>query len=140
VLVAFAVWLSWRIDGLTSEGARLVGSFWASGDAANAGLDPFGTHPLTPVHDLGTVVVPENNLNPPLLLPIFQLLALFDPTAAARAWVVASAVVMVGALAMLARPGTAKLPLIWALSNWMVFETLLMGQLYALLLALAATA
>jgi hypothetical protein len=64
------------------KGLLDFGSFIASGDAANKGLNPYGVYDLT--FRVGTVPAP--NLNPPISVYPFQFAAHFDPSAAYHVW------------------------------------------------------
>jgi len=134
---AFALWLHTAASigfqgGLHPTTLRDFGAFWAAGDAANAGRDPYQTTALA-----RAVVAPggterATNLNPPVSVLAFQLLARVPPAVAFRAWQVGSALGYVGMVAGLtlgARPhawGRALLVLLWE-PFW---STVDLGQIY----------
>ncbi len=122
---------------------RDFGSLWASGQAANQGLDPYDPYPLTyrvrtPAGEQAAV-----NLNPPLSVLFLQATARFDPGFMFRYWQLGSAVLYIAIVLGLARafPSNdgwlrALLMLLWQ-PFW---STLDLGQLYIALLAPAAAA
>jgi hypothetical protein len=118
------------------------GSFFASGQAAGRGEDPYDVYPLTLDAGLGRGTGAAVNLNAPISLPLFQALALLDPVDGRRLWFVVT-LVAYGAtlgLLMLAYPAfRGPLVVAWALSLTAFVETLLLGQVYAVL-ALVSTA
>ncbi|MCC7364324.1 MAG: DUF2029 domain-containing protein [Dehalococcoidia bacterium] len=114
------------------------GSFWASGDAANHGLDPYAVYERT--FRLGPDAVPAPNLNPPVSVYPFQLLARLEPALARDLWVAAGLAAFVLAVALLLRayPREQTSAALWALGLAGLWHTLELGQVY-LFLALAAT-
>jgi hypothetical protein len=113
------------------------GSFWASGDALSHELNPYGVYELTGRSGDGQAF-PQ--LNPPATLPLFQLLALFPPVPAFRAWYALNVLVYGLAVYLLARRYPAPaIRLLWTLSLGGLWQTLWLGQIYLpLILALAA--
>ncbi len=131
--------------GGRSESVSLAdfGSFYASGQAAGQGLDPYDVYPLTLDAARGRGGGAAVNLNAPTSLPIFQLLTIFDPYSARRGWFVATLLadaLLVGLL-MWAYPGFRGAPQVaWALAMTPLVETLIEGQVYAFLALVAAMA
>jgi hypothetical protein len=122
---------------------RDFGSFWAAGDAANRGLDPYGDHALTRGVDTPVGERAAINLNPPAAVLLFQLLALIDPAVAFRVWQVASGAMYLVVVAVLLR--ALRPPDWWELGLLMLawapfWSTIDLAQIYVPLLALAATA
>ncbi|MGQ9681075.1 MAG: glycosyltransferase family 87 protein [Anaerolineae bacterium] len=121
------------------------GSFVASGRAASEGKDPFAVYPLTfrvAFPGVG-LVVDSPNLNPPISVPFFQVLALLEPYDAHRCWYVASLLVYLVVLGLLIRTyskQTSALRLAWALSLASLWNTLGLGQIYVPLLLVATLA
>jgi len=121
-----------------------MGSFWASGWAAARGLDPYARYSIAPpdwTPSAGGEEAHFRNLNPPALLPAFELLSRVDPVAAARIDVVLSALLYVGWLTFLAlgrRVALARLAAALLFSGF--WFTLGLNQLYLLLFALAVGA
>lgn len=120
------------------------GSFWESGRAAAAGLDPYATYPLTFRVSIGGFAIENPNLNPPAALPLFDLFARADPYVAFRHWWAVSVAAWMAALALLAWRSTVAGPwravvLLWACALAGLWDTLVLGQIY-LPLALAAVA
>jgi hypothetical protein len=125
----------------TYTGHRVLGTYWASGDAANRGLDPYSPQPLTlrvPVPSLGIRML-DPNLNPPITLPLFQALAHLPIATAAYGWMGASYLLFVlsGGILIAAHPAMQKRQAIWIVLSGPVFATLALGHIYAPLLLLA---
>jgi hypothetical protein len=105
---SFAIWIQVTASpGLHGDpsgfGYRDFGSLWASGDAANRGLDPYRAYPLTnrvwtPLGEHAAV-----NLNPPFSVLILQVVARVDPATALRAWQAISAALYLLMIAWLVR-------------------------------------
>jgi len=112
------------------------GSFWASGKAANAGLNPYAVYPGT-FHSPGTGHV-HPNLNPPVSLLLFAPLAQLDPQATLTAlwWggLVVYAAIVVLTLRRHAPPNALVLGA-WALALPALWDGLRLGQVYVLLFA-----
>lgn len=116
---------------------RVFGSFWASGDAWRNGLNPFAEQPLTWRVAIPGPDVMDVNLNPPAVLPLMALFSLADIKLAALAWLLASLSLALGSLVIASRSADGnKLKLAWALSCSALVDTLMLGQIYALLLLL----
>ena len=118
------------------------GSFYASGQAAANGLDPFDVYPLTMDAALGRQGAAVN-LNAPLSVPIFQVLTLFDPASARLGWFVATlaAFVVLAVGLVLAYPTRrGPLQIVWPFAMAAFWETLNLGQVYAFLALLATGA
>jgi alpha-1,2-mannosyltransferase len=116
------------------------GSFYASGQAAGQGLDPYDVYPLTMDAQLGRGTGAAINLNAPFSLPVFQLLTLLDPVDARKGWLVASLVAYALTLGLLmwAYPRfRAALAIAWALAFTALIETITLGQVYAVLALLS---
>jgi alpha-1,2-mannosyltransferase len=79
---------------------RDFGSFWASGNAANRGDEPYGVYPETFRVD-GTDRTAAPNLNPPASVPPLQLLATLDLHDAHQVWRLVSIAIYGLALAVL---------------------------------------
>ncbi|HTV16811.1 MAG TPA: glycosyltransferase family 87 protein [Acidobacteriaceae bacterium] len=152
------VWLTWAAASAVLLGAafvylpsfgehaqygyKVLGSFWASGWAAAHGLNPYAVYPLTWTFQLnghpGTVV--DLNLSPPALLPFFEAFASVSVDATVRIWTFLSALLMIGAAAMLVGANRAHVQhrqILWFLLARAVFNTLWLGQDYALMIVLA---
>jgi hypothetical protein len=121
----------------------IYGSFWASGHAANLGLNPYALQPLTYVPTHFPAHVAEVNMNPPALLPLFQLFALFDPKWGSIAWIgVSSALFIVPALALIKHnaPHIQARQVAWLFLAPEFYTTVALGQIYTLLFALGVFA
>lgn len=108
-------------------------SFWASGAAASAGLDPYAVCPLTNRSPDGQHAFV--NLNPPILLPLFQAFALLEVGSGRLLWFALSLLLYGAAVLLLARaePGTTPTLVAWALSLAPFWAGLALGQIYAAL-------
>jgi hypothetical protein len=148
VAAALLLLLTWRysIAIANDPSHRVVGAFLISGRAATLHQNPYAIYPgIWSVHanpDGTGPLVHDVNLQPPCMLPLFQLLAAV-PGHAVSIWLWASAAAfIVGAIALLVTfPGTVGLPLILLL---LISEPTLsnqrVGEDFALLFALAAAA
>jgi hypothetical protein len=118
------------------------GSFVASGRAAAQGLDPYAIYPPLTFR----IVLPgfeawNPNLNPPALLPLFQVLGWFDPHQAFRIWWGISFAAYIAVLGLLASHYMRKswhVPVLWALALAGFWDTLVLGQIYTPLVLCAA--
>lgn len=124
---------------------QVFGTFWASGWAANHGLNPYAIYPLTWVFDLphGLGKMLDLNLNPPVMLPVFQVTALLAPNTAVKVWTLLSAAVLMGCAAWLIREYREQIQrrqVVWLLWCAASFDTLKIGQNYALFAVLAVAA
>ena len=120
-----------------------LGSFYASGQAAAHGLDPYDVYPLTLDAVRGRGNGAAINLNAPISVPLFELMTAVDAVSARGWWLIASLGAYAAMLALLLRttPGfRGPLQIAWALALTPLFETLLLGQVYALLSLLATIA
>jgi hypothetical protein len=138
VLFAFFVTLQFLLkQPPETQVVNVFGSFWDSGRAAWAGTNPYDAGPFTIQWQAGPYSVVERNLNPPSLLPFFQLLSLTDVYTAARLWLLLSAGLFVFTALHLTR--SAK-PYQLAWLFLLPIDTLAIGQIYMPLFALAALA
>jgi hypothetical protein len=127
--------------GMEPLSLRDFGSLWASGNLANQGLNPYGEHSST-----FRVTTPGGqwsavNLNPPFSVLLFQPLARLDPALGFRALQVASAMGYVMLILVLIHhtPTPDAWLRVLLLFLWHPFwSTLELGQIYVLLLPLAA--
>ena len=118
-VVALSVTLLKDLRGLDAAHPRVYGAFWESGHAAAHGLNPFGVYPLVPPQTATAVL--DINLNPPALLPAFDLLARVSP-AAVIPWVVVQALAFIGGAALLLACRRGPVP------PWMPFLLVLAPQ------------
>jgi hypothetical protein len=121
------------------------GAFVASGRAAMAGADPYGTYPPLTPH----VVFPgfeawNPNLNPPISALLFPAFDLADPVQSFRVWWWFSLACYVAAVLLLLRRYATGLevPLIavWAFGLAGFWDTLYLGQIYMPLVLVAVIA
>jgi hypothetical protein len=123
-------------------GAKVFASYWASGRQLAAGGDPFAFVPGVWVFtDKAGRVIRDVNLNSPIFLPFCQLFALLPLKTAAIAW---GAVFCAGFLALIAWVNRVTQPH-WAKAAWAflflpVWDSVIIGQNYLLLLAAAVAA
>jgi hypothetical protein len=140
IYAALLTFLMMRSFPSAEDYLRVFGSYWAAGDAATRGLNPYLQHPMTWVTQLGVV---DLNLNPPTLLPLFQLFAQADPVMAARVFTLTSGLIYIGTiLALLTDPdfAPARWQIVWLFACIPFVDTLGLGQIYMLLFALGAAA
>jgi hypothetical protein len=140
VLLAPAIWFGLNLSWPHPDRQQDLWSFVGAGRAAATGLDPYGRYSL-PVG--ATAVLAPPNLNPPLSIVFFQPLAAIAPEAAPWVWYGLSIGVYLATLLVLARAYPEHQPwqrLGWALILAAPWFTLMMGQIYLFLLALAAGA
>jgi hypothetical protein len=137
VLLVYSPLTRSLIDGQPGEVALAdFGSFYASGQAAAQGLDPYGVYPLTMDAALGAGHGAAVNLNAPLSVSVFQLFIGFDPASARLGWFLVSIAAYAISVVLLVwtSPG-ARDPLRvvapFALAGFT--ETLDLGQVYAVL-------
>jgi len=112
------------------------GSFWASGKAANAGLDPYAVHPGT-FRSPGTGHM-HPNLNPPVSLLLFAPLARLDPQATLTALWWGGLILYAGIVVLTLRRHNRQDALLlgaWALALPALWDGLRLGQVYVLLFA-----
>jgi hypothetical protein len=119
------------------------GSFIASGRAAAQGLDPYGVYPLTMDAALGRGTGAAINLNAPISVVTFEWLGQFEPGAARLGWYAASVAAAVATVGILL--ATGPLPrgafwVIWPFAMAGFWETIDLGQVYAILALLATVA
>jgi alpha-1,2-mannosyltransferase len=113
-----------------------LGAFLVAGRAAAHGLNPYGDYQSILGQPLdGTDVAPVN-LNPPVSVLLFQLLAPLDPSILAWSWYTLSLLLVLLCLGLLARtyPARGWSRTAWALSLAGLWLTLQMGQVYPPLL------
>jgi hypothetical protein len=133
--------LLWSLSG-RGYAATDFASFLASGRAATAGQNPYYFPPTTYLVYPGDVEIEQLNLNPPLVLPLFQALAVADPNVAFYGWYLLSCAGYALALALLAR--AYPQPRLWVRGAWALslaglWQVLALGQIYVpLLLAVVA--
>lgn len=133
--------LMWRFppDGV-------FGTYWASGNAANHHLNPYAAYPETFRFDFsrfgGPDSLPDLNLNPPCVLPMFQLVALLPIHEYGVVWTVANLMFFVISAGLLIRlhPAIQFRQILWIPVMRPVFETFSCGQIYLLLFCLAVIA
>jgi len=102
------------------------GSFYASGEAARQGLDPFGVYPLTLDANLGQGSGAAANLSAPFSVVLFQFMSAFDPQSARLGWFVASLAAFGLSVGLLARSNwrIRSLHIVWPFAMAGFWETL----------------
>jgi hypothetical protein len=132
-------------DGIHSaQPYGVLGTFWASGDAAKKGLDPYQVYPFTwRPHAFikeGPVVY-DPNLNPPALLPLFSFIAGFPLLRVAQVWKILSTLIVLAATAFLIwRYRMERKQLWWLLTGGALIGTFTLQQSYSVLFLIAAAA
>lgn len=120
---------------LPGVGLLDFGSFVASAQAAQHGLDPYGIYPPLTWH----VSVPgfevwNQNLNPPISALLFQFFTSADPATMFRVWYLVNIVSYAAAIVLLVRRYQREAPplvlALWALSLAGLWDALGLGQIY----------
>lgn len=139
-LSVFALILAIEIFAKWHHSPVIFGSFWQSGAALWKGTNPYISDGWTFVTNVAGIRVSEVNLNPPSLLPIFQLFATINVFTGAQLWALASGVMFViPALYFTQRtePSEAyKIGWLFVLPIWNIE----IGQIYTVMFALSAAA
>jgi Glycosyltransferase family 87 len=142
ILVLITVNLFW----IGSTHYAAFGTYWASGSAVSQGLNPYAAYPMTSrvhIFALGnhwTIV--DINLNPPCMLLLFQMMSHLTLVKVGVVWTVVSVMLLLSAVWLLLRdrPAMQARQVVWLLLALSVFNTLLLGQIYLLLLFLSTVA
>ncbi len=137
----------------TESGLKDYGSLYASGSLANLHVNPYRDHPLVshirdvdrhgPYTPLQGNRVNAINLNPPVVLYLFRLLARLDPKTSYVTWACVSAGLFIASVLLVLRTYPAKklrIRVLWILSMGAVWHTFQLGQIYMILLFCAAIA
>ncbi len=122
---------------------RDFGSFIASGRAANRGENPYGVYAETFVVDLGDRLVPSPNLNPPISIYPFRLLAHVAAKDAMRATRIVSLLLFAAIVALgMRREDRLRTPLfaLWLFSLAGFWHTIELGQIYMVLVVMSTAA
>jgi hypothetical protein len=146
LLTACAVNIVFVINGLDT--LQDFGSFYASGQLANEGKNPYSTEsPFMFSVNFNQISLKGDapNLNPPFSVLIFQGLALADPFTAANIWRGLSVLLFSLSLYLLVKTSRvtglrAAMITVWAISMAAFWHTLQLGQVYCLLLLLTVWA
>lgn len=138
LLVLSLIWL--RVE--SKIGYSAFGGYQSSGKAAAAGLNPYALYPDTYRFSFGNHTVSDVNFNPPCLLPLLQALSHLSRPAFAWTWTAASflAFALTAWILLRVRSSMHPLQVAWLLLNFPVLNTLTSGQIYGLLVLLAALA
>lgn len=129
----------------TDPGRRLydLGDFIVAGRAASLGLNPYEARPELLGEFADAFSPGSRNVNPPISIPLFQLIAPFDPDMTRVAVLSASIAAYTLAVLLLDRRGTRPVTitrLAWAFAVAGLWQTLSLGQVYTLLALLAVVA
>ena len=126
---------------LSTQGLGDFGSFIASGQAAQRGENPYAVYPLTSRAEYVGREETFPNMNPPVSLLLFELLAKVNPFTALRNWIILSIVIYLTGLIILFRAyHPTPIWLAWALTLAGLWDTLALGQIYTALFLLVALA
>lgn len=109
------------------------GSFMAAGRAAAEGSDPYGIYPLTHRFELDGVEGFAVNLNPPISVLFFQVVAALDLEVVRWIWYGGSLVLYAVTVGLLVRSypvAATSLRITWAWSLAGLWSTLVAGQIY----------
>jgi Glycosyltransferase family 87 len=120
------------------------GTYWASGYAARSGLNPYVSYPLTnQMHILALGehrIIADINLNPPCVLPFFSAMSRMTLIHFGVVWTAVSLILLLSTIWLLMRhrPTMQARQVVWLLLAVSVFDTFFGGQIYFLLMLLAA--
>jgi len=121
----------------------VYGTYWESGNAAIHGLNPYAAYPETGKVDYsfygGHAATPDFNLNPPILLPYFQLLAHLTISRFIVLQIFISALWFAAATLLIGH-GLQGRQAICLLASVMVIGAISTGQIYGLLFFLSTLA
>jgi hypothetical protein len=128
-----------------SSDYRLFGTYWASGNAAAHGLNPYAAYPLTfrfHPNPGDPRLFTDLNLSPPCVLPLFQILSHlsighFRVIASLASWLLFA---LNAGLLLWHNQTMQKRQIVWLLFSVAVCDTLTLGQIYALFFFLATLA
>lgn len=129
-----------------TAGTAPFGTYWATGNAVRHGLNPYAVYPETFRSNFsgfgGPAALPDVNLNPPCLLPIFQLLSRFPIERFGAIWTASSVLAFAVTTGLLVRSGRAiqNRQILWLLLSASVFDAIRGGQIYGWLFFLAGIA
>ena len=146
LIVLAALTLLVAISVPTAKDTSNFGTLWASGRAAAHGLDPYAAYPETHREDWsrsgGPSRAPDLNLNPPVTIPLFQLLSYlplkrFIAVWAAGTWL---CLALGMTLIFIGRPLIQLRQMIWLSLSMPTLFTLAFGQIYGHLFLVAALA
>jgi hypothetical protein len=124
----------------------VYGTYWSSGIAVARGMNPYQPNSLTAhshVFALGQIhVITDLNLNPPCLLPVLQVLSYLTLRQFGIVWAVGSVLFLTATIGLLRWHCSAMQlrQLLWLGLSSAVFDTFSAGQVYFLLMLLAALA
>ena len=138
-----ALSIAGSMDAGVPNSLRVYGSLWTSGWAATQGLNPYASYAATWVFRRSGLSIVDLNLNPPLLLPLFQVVASADIVFGARCLVAISTIAFVAMVAILLRntpAGATRTQILWLFVAPAFQDTLELGQIYILLFCLSSTA
>jgi hypothetical protein len=142
IVVGAAIILA-PIFRVRAEHVEAFGTYWASGNAVSRGLNPYAVFPVTShslVMSQGTSrTVQDINLNPPCVLPLFQMLSHLSLHSFAVVCTIASAAVFFASILLIERnyPNLQRRQLLWLCLGSAVFDIVISGQIYFLLLLLS---
>jgi hypothetical protein len=122
------------------------GPYWVSGSAVSHGLNPYAAYPeihRSYIFTLGELrTVTDINLNPPSMLPLFQMLSHLSLAQVGIIWTTVSLTLLLSATWLLVRhrPEMQARQVVWLLLAISVYDTIICEQIYLLLLFLSAVA
>jgi hypothetical protein len=139
------------VSGVSERPLTDFGSLYASASLANMHVNPYRDHPLVnhlreidrhgPYTALQGWTVNAINLNPPILLYPFRLLARLDPNFGFETWTYISLVLFIASIGIVLYTYPSRrlrIRLLWILSLAGVWYTFELGQVYMILLLAAA--
>jgi hypothetical protein len=143
-IILIAITEAWFQRGSTHYAA--FGSYWVSGSAVSHRLNPYAAYPETSRSHILTLgeqrTIIDINLNPPCMLPLFQITSHFSLVKVGVIWTTVSLTLLLSATWLLVRhrPEMQARQVVWLLLAVSVFDTIKSEQIYLLLLFLSAVA
>jgi hypothetical protein len=125
------------------RGSDSFGTYRASGDAAAHGMNPYAVFPATAKTHIQfrgkAETVDDINLNPPCVLPLFQLLSHLSYDHFGTLWTVGSLFFLLASIAILIwdRPEMQTFQILWLTFASSVFNTIFSAQIYFFLMLLS---
>lgn len=133
-MLAFPTYILTTLMHSGPDKGGVFASFWAAGRAVGSGDDPFSRLPNTLIVSVPGPDVVDLNLNPPALLPIFQLLSALPLPVSAILWsTISLALFLIFGLKIANWPETNKFSVAWIAFSIAMMDTILIGQIYVLM-------
>lgn len=135
--VVLAVILLSTCVGLLVKGDKCFGSYYTSGIAIRQGLNPFAAYAGTVATHNGALIIEDVNLNPPITLPVFQVMSHLPYNGFSVVWTIGSVLFLVASIGLLRRQDMQMAQLLYLALSAPVFDTIFNGQIYFVLMFLS---